>query len=105
MDRQSLILKVFIIVTIAIAITYIGYQSGDDSKGRHPEEEMEVSIEPGIITICSFNIQFLGPHRKKDDKTFANFLKEYDLVVIQELAAPLEDGIHPDAETYSAMYR
>jgi len=47
-DRQSLILKVFIIVTIAIAITYIGYQSGDDSKGRHPEEEMEVSIEPGM---------------------------------------------------------
>jgi len=54
------------------------------------------------LTICSFNIQFLANFKKKDDETLANVLKEFDIVVVQELVAPPTDGIYPDGEEYSA---
>lgn len=58
--------------------------------------------ETGRLTICSFNIQFLGHFKKKDDTALATILKKYDIVVIQELVAPPIAGTYPDGEAYSA---
>ncbi|MBN2461084.1 MAG: hypothetical protein JXB60_05705 [Candidatus Cloacimonetes bacterium] len=62
---------------------------------REPAEEKDLKI-------CSFNIQFLGHFKDKDDIGLAQVLKIYDVVVIQELVAPPCDGFYPDASSYSA---
>lgn len=53
------------------------------------------------IDICSFNIQFLGHFKKKDDASLADILKNYDIVVIQELVAPPYEGKFPDDTDYT----
>ncbi|HWA27437.1 MAG TPA: endonuclease/exonuclease/phosphatase family protein [Lacunisphaera sp.] len=40
------------------------------------------------LTVCSFNIKFVGNFKDKDNTALANLLKAYDLVVVQELIAP-----------------
>ncbi|MFX0194580.1 MAG: endonuclease/exonuclease/phosphatase family protein [Candidatus Hodarchaeota archaeon] len=60
------------------------------------------SSEADSLTICSFNIQFLGHFKKRDDKALADILKDYDIVVIQELVAPPIAGTYPDDEAYTA---
>ncbi|MDZ7603990.1 MAG: endonuclease/exonuclease/phosphatase family protein [Cyclobacteriaceae bacterium] len=59
-------------------------------------------IHEKSITICSFNIQFLGHFKKKDHAALANLLKPYDIVVIQELVAPPVSGTYPDGTAFSA---
>lgn len=41
-----------------------------------------------FITICSFNIKWLGNYEDRENKTLAKILKDYDIVVVQELLAP-----------------
>lgn len=60
------------------------------------------SRETDHLTICSFNIQFLGHFKKKEDKSLANILKDYDIVVVQELVAPPIAGTYPDGEAFTA---
>ncbi len=43
--------------------------------------------EADSLSICSFNIQFLGNSRDRDDVALASILQDYDIVVIQELVA------------------
>jgi hypothetical protein len=40
------------------------------------------------LSICSFNIQFLGHFKDRDNVALAAILAGYDIVVIQELVAP-----------------
>lgn len=54
------------------------------------------------LTICSFNIQFLGHFTKKEDRALATILKDYDIVVIQELVAAPIAGTYPDGEAFTA---
>jgi len=60
------------------------------------------SCETDHLTICSFNIQFLGHFKKKENQSLASILKVYDIIVIQELVAPPIAGAYPDGETYTA---
>ena len=53
------------------------------------------------LTICSFNIQFLGHFKKRDNAALASILTDYDIVLVQELVAPPDDGTYPDGETYT----
>ncbi len=57
------------------------------------------------LSICSFNVQFLGHFKARDNAALASILQIYDIVVIQELVAPpyalsYPDGTdaHPDDE-------
>lgn len=50
----------------------------------------EASLASDTLTVCSFNIKFLGNYRDKDNVALAALLKNYDLVVVQELIAPPE---------------
>jgi len=59
-------------------------------------------VQRDTITICSFNIQFLGSFKKRDNTALADILKGYDIVVVQELVAPPVDGTYPNGDAYSA---
>lgn len=57
------------------------------------------------LHISSFNIQFLGNYKARDNAALADLVKDYDIVVIQELVAPpyamnFPDGtpVKPDPE-------
>lgn len=49
---------------------------------------MRSASAPGELTICSFNIKFVGLYEKRENQVLAELLKDYDLVVVQELIAP-----------------
>lgn len=48
------------------------------------------------LSICSFNVQFLGNSTHRDDAALAALLEDYDIVVIQELVSPPYPGTFPD---------
>lgn len=48
------------------------------------------------ISICSFNIQFLGNGKSRDNHALADIIKGFDIVVIQELVAPPYPMNYPD---------
>ena len=48
------------------------------------------------LTICSFNIQFIGYSTRRDNNALATILKDFDIVVVQELVAPPFKGKFPD---------
>ena len=52
------------------------------------------------LKICSFNIQFLGQSKVRDDVALANLIKDYDVVVVQELIAPPYPGTFPDGTPF-----
>jgi exonuclease III len=52
------------------------------------------------LSICSFNIQFLGHFKERNNTFLASILKEYDIVVVQEMVAPPSDGKYPDGSLY-----
>ena len=53
------------------------------------------------ITICSFNIKFLGLYKKKDNEALAQLVGKYDMVVVQELVAPPDNSQYCDGTSYS----
>ena len=57
---------------------------------------LSTSYTQDTLNICSFNIQFLGNFKNKDNATLAKILKPYDIVIIQELVAPPFPGKFPD---------
>jgi endonuclease/exonuclease/phosphatase family metal-dependent hydrolase len=52
------------------------------------------------LTICSFNIQFLGQSEDRDAEGLADIVRDYDIVVVQELIAPPYPGKFPDGTDY-----
>jgi endonuclease/exonuclease/phosphatase family metal-dependent hydrolase len=78
-----------------------------------PSEPGAPPYAPETITVCSFNIQFLGSSKERDDEAMASVVRDYDVVVVQELVAPpypitFSDGTSakPDpqaAEFFDAM--
>ena len=58
--------------------------------------------EAAPLQVVSFNIQFLGHFKKKDNEALAKLLSEYDLVFIQELVAPPMSGNYPDGTSFKA---
>ena len=64
----------------------------------------KASIKPipaaDTLSICSFNIQFLGSSTKRDDHALADILKGHDIVVVQELVSPPYYGIYPDGNNF-----
>lgn len=52
-------------------------------------------VKVDTISICSFNIQFLGHFKARDNNTLSKILKPYDIVVIQEMVAPPVSGTFP----------
>ena len=104
MDLRRNFQMFVILILIAIGFGFVGCESDGQSKDKPAieSEAMAATNDCDTITICSFNIQFLGLFKKRDNAALANLLKDYDLVVVQELVAPPVDGIYPDSEEYTA---
>ena len=69
---------------------------------NNAEDEAPSQRDSNELTICSFNIQFLGHFKKRENAALASILKPYDIVVVQELVAPPVDGVYPEGTAYSA---
>lgn len=52
------------------------------------------------IEVVSFNVQFLGQSRSRDNAALVELLSDYDLVFIQEVIAPPYPGLFPDGEPF-----
>lgn len=64
-----------------------------------PERGKAETVPPPAVetvNICSFNIEFLGSSKERDDDALASVVKGYDLVVVQELVAPPYPAPFPD---------
>ncbi len=59
-----------------------------------------LSQEIERYSVVSFNIQFLGNFKNRDNEVLANIMAPYDLVIIQELVAPPYNGSFPDGSPY-----
>ena len=51
-----------------------------------------------VLTVCSFNIQFLGNSNERDDPALAQVVKDCDIVTVQELVSPPYPAAFPDGE-------
>lgn len=101
-----------LLVIVVIGGGYAGYECliNDNNDGTEPVDSSSVSIDDTVvdteivdgISICSFNIQFLGHFMKKDDEALADLVKNFDIVVIQELVTPPYDGTYPDGTDYTS---
>ncbi len=77
--------------------------SGDRNESSNYERTTPGESVPGMrIRVCSFNIKFVGFYKKKDHRAIADILKDYDLILIQELVSPPVDGVYPDGSGYLA---
>ena len=65
-----------------------------------PPVNLTAQSDQSRISICSFNIQFLGNSRKRDDLALALILTDYDVVVVQELVSPPFAGTFPDGTPF-----
>ena len=57
------------------------------------------------LKLCSFNIQWLGSSKVRDDADLADLLKDQDIVVVQEVIAPPYAGTFPDGTPYKPAPR
>lgn len=57
-------------------------------------------VNADTISICSFNIQFLGNSTIRDNMALTDILEGYDIVVIQELVAPPYSGRYPNGKKF-----
>ena len=73
------------------------------SRDKEPlPPQAQITQPADTLTVASFNIQFLGSFKKRDDNALAFILKDYDIVVVQELVSAPFDGTYPDGTSYSA---
>lgn len=58
-----------------------------------------IASAAGEVTICSFNIQFVGGRKEKKHDELAAFMKPCDLVAVQELVSTPVDLTFPNGDT------
>lgn len=101
-------LKIIFFVSFFIVINSCGLSISTMNGESNPVNDVAVTEVKSVVElygelkICSFNIQFLGHFKSRDNETLGNILSQYDLVVIQEMVAPPVDGEFPNGETYKA---
>jgi len=113
--RTRLFIKIFIFLFSGLFSTLLyGHAGGQDSNGGHVNRSTGeyhchradcitphiTSQSTGHLNIVSFNIQFLGNPKHRDESALAALLSPYDIVVIQELVAPPFNGTFPNGDAY-----
>ncbi|QDU59865.1 Endonuclease/Exonuclease/phosphatase family protein [Planctomycetes bacterium Pan216] len=90
-------------------VVLLGCEAGTAPPGLLPKSISALQSQPTApvtegavdsITVCSFNIQFLGSSRSRDDAALVDVVDDYDVVVVQELVAPPYSGTFPDGSAY-----
>ena len=89
-----------------------GHAGGLDSNGGHVNREtgeyhchregcdLPIIATDSSIKVTSFNIQFLGNFKNRDDAALAALVSDQDIVLIQELVAPPFAGTFPGGSLY-----
>ena len=78
------------------------YRNTDDYH-CHRDACVLPTIVPGPeseISVASFNIQFLGNSKRRDNDALATMLSRFDIVVVQELVSPPFAGTFPDSTPF-----
>ena len=101
-----------ICTTILLSLNIFAHPGGTDDNGGHIDRSTGVyhchradCILPVLagetdLKVTSFNIQFLGNFKNRDDAALAALVSGQDLVVIQELVAPPFSGKFPDGTDF-----
>ncbi len=61
---------------------------------------VDISAESETLSICSFNIKWLGYSTTRDNVTLARVLSNFDVIAIQEIVAPPYSGTFPSGDSY-----
>tara|TARA_R110001583_G_scaffold194100_1_gene364272 strand:+ start:7417 stop:8661 length:1245 start_codon:yes stop_codon:yes gene_type:complete len=99
-------------LNIVLSNTVHAHQGKLDENGGHLDRHTgiyhchkEGCVLPNVsrsIKITSFNIQFLGNGKNRDNAALASVVADSDIVLVQELVAPPQAGIFPDGTHYNA---
>jgi len=95
--------RLLLIPVVLCALASAGCTS--QGPAAQPEARTTALAADGAATghplrISSFNIQFLGSSKDRDNHALAEILSGYDIAVIQELVAPPFPGTFPDGEPF-----
>jgi len=82
-----------------ILLTYISIKCVQSKEKLETSSQVTVASQD-TLTICSFNIQFFGHFKKLDDQALVSILKDYDIIVVQEVVAPPVNGNYPNGDPY-----
>lgn len=77
-----------------------GNEPGDGALITLPAPQPALATGSDQISVCSFNVQFLGNSRSRDDQSLAEVVAPFDIVVVQELVSPPFPGRFPDGTPY-----
>lgn len=69
--------------------------------GGNVPDPIGPTTEGPSLSVCSFNIQFLGSSTRRNAPALASVVTGCDLVVVQELVAPPYAGQFPDGTPYN----
>lgn len=99
--KKSLILTLVCIVVMAVgSVPSQSIFAMVNTKTQGQDTFVQTSGSQSLA-IASFNIQFLGLSTKRDDPALAMILRDFDIVVIQELVAPPYEGKFPDGTDFN----
>lgn len=89
--------SVVAVTVVSVSLCFLFYSVILHAQEPTPTTE---TSEESSLAICSFNIQFLGHFIKRDNAALAMILRDFDIVVVQELVAAIADWIddHDDVE-------
>ena len=92
------------ITLLFLSLLFINECGATNNTEKEAETNQNIeSVETSdTLTVCSFNIQFVGHFKKKEDPALASLVKDYDIVVVQELVASPFDGTYPDGSSFSS---
>lgn len=95
------ILRIILVLMIVVILFLIwrNLRPIDGGEGT-PIPESTPAQTAVSLDICSFNIQFLGSSKERDNVSLAWAVSECEIVAIQELVAPPFPGQFPDGSPY-----
>lgn len=89
--KKSLIITLVCFLVIMVGSVPSGSISASPKAELLAQEAADTSL-----AISSFNVQFLGQSTRRDNFALAMILRDFDIVVLQELIAPPIEGTFPD---------
>ena len=100
---------------LLLSLSCLAHPGGTDANGGHVNRDTNIyhchseeCVLPDVanpvieeeIKAVSFNIQFLGNFKKRNNRALTSLLAPYDLVLVQELVAPPYAGTFPDGTAF-----
>ncbi len=112
--KRFIFKNIIAFIILIVPLYACSHSGGQDSNGGHvdrttgeyhchkPDCAVPHIVGPaaGHLDVVSFNIQFLGNFKNRDNDALAALVASNDIVVIQELVAPPFAGTFPDGTNY-----